>query len=39
MVEVGVARDAAGRWPHPARWHRARADLSPADVQRTTMPA
>ncbi|MEU9211338.1 hypothetical protein AB0D27_26240, partial [Streptomyces sp. NPDC048415] len=25
MVEVGVdvARDASGRWRHPARWHRA----------------
>ncbi|MDQ0904039.1 hypothetical protein QFZ22_000024 [Streptomyces canus] len=32
VVEVGVdvARDAAGRWRHPARWHRARRpDLSP----------
>ncbi|MFF2431606.1 hypothetical protein [Streptomyces mirabilis] len=28
-VGVGVARDAAGRWRHPARWHRARPDLSP----------
>ena len=34
VVEVGVdvARDAADRWRHPARWHRARPDLSPADV-------
>ncbi|WP_343239598.1 hypothetical protein [Streptomyces sp. SID9913] len=34
VVEVGVdvARDASGRWRHPARWHRARPDLSPADV-------
>ncbi|MFF4845562.1 ATP-dependent DNA ligase [Streptomyces collinus] len=34
VVEVGVdvARDSAGRWRHPARWHRARPDLSPADV-------
>ncbi|MET7457669.1 ATP-dependent DNA ligase [Streptomyces sp. NPDC005574] len=34
VVEVGVdvARDSAGRWRHPARWHRARADLSPADI-------
>ncbi|MYS96327.1 ATP-dependent DNA ligase [Streptomyces avermitilis] len=32
MVEVGVdvARDACGRWHHPARWHLARPDLSPA---------
>lgn len=36
VVEVGVdvARDASGRWRHPARWHRARPDLSPADVPR-----
>ncbi|WP_238431939.1 ATP-dependent DNA ligase [Streptomyces cavernae] len=34
VVEVGVdvARDSAGRWRHPARWHRARPDLSPADT-------
>ncbi|MFH8939472.1 ATP-dependent DNA ligase [Streptomyces griseosporeus] len=34
VVEVGVdvARDASGRWRHPARWHRARPDLTPADV-------
>lgn len=34
VVEVGVdvARDASGRWRHPARWHRARPDLSPSDV-------
>jgi ATP-dependent DNA ligase len=38
VVEVGVdvARDASGRWRHPARWHRARPDLSPADVPRLT---
>jgi hypothetical protein len=36
VVEVGVdvARDASGRWRHPARLHRARPDLSPADVPR-----
>ncbi|MET7920989.1 ATP-dependent DNA ligase [Streptomyces avermitilis] len=36
VVEVGVdvARDASGRWRHPARWHRARPDLSPADIPR-----
>ncbi|MFI7020976.1 hypothetical protein [Streptomyces sp. NPDC050164] len=28
-VAVDVARDASGRWRHPARWHRARPDLSP----------
>jgi hypothetical protein len=34
VVEVGVdvARDAFRRWRHPARWHRARPDLSPTDV-------
>lgn len=34
VLEVGVdvARDSAGRWRHPAPWHRARPDLSPADV-------
>jgi ATP-dependent DNA ligase len=34
VVEVGVdvARDASGRWRHPARLHRARPDLSSADV-------
>ncbi|WP_329235625.1 hypothetical protein [Streptomyces canus] len=37
-VSVDVARDAAGRWRHPARWHRARPDLSPADVPRRTSP-
>ncbi|MEU3620026.1 ATP-dependent DNA ligase [Streptomyces sp. NPDC006872] len=38
VVEVGVdvARDTSGRWRHPARWHRARPDLSPADVPRLT---
>ncbi|MFE1227202.1 ATP-dependent DNA ligase [Streptomyces sp. NPDC058759] len=40
VVEVGVdvARDASGRWRHPARWHRARSDLSPADVPHMTSP-
>ncbi|MEV7076600.1 hypothetical protein [Streptomyces sp. NPDC093990] len=34
VVEVGVdvARDAYGRWRHPARWYRARPDLTPVDV-------
>ncbi|MEU7337343.1 ATP-dependent DNA ligase [Streptomyces sp. NPDC007074] len=38
VVEVGadVARDAAGRWRHPARWHRLRTDLAPSDVPRAT---
>ncbi|WP_234388099.1 ATP-dependent DNA ligase [Streptomyces sp. 46] len=36
VVEVGVdvARDASGRWRHPARLHRARPDLSPSEVPR-----
>ncbi|MEU2271533.1 hypothetical protein ABZ568_34955 [Streptomyces olindensis] len=40
VVEVGVdvARDASGRWHHPARLHRARPDLSPGDVPRITAP-
>ncbi|MFH9016380.1 ATP-dependent DNA ligase [Streptomyces sp. NPDC017943] len=40
VVEVGVdvARDASGRWRHPARLHRARLDLSPGDVPRMTAP-
>ncbi|GAA2230343.1 hypothetical protein GCM10010104_24570 [Streptomyces indiaensis] len=40
VVEVGVyvARDASGRWQHTARWHRARPDLSPADVPRWSSP-
>ncbi|MGA5508941.1 ATP-dependent DNA ligase [Streptomyces umbrinus] len=39
-VEVGVdvAHDASGRWRHPARWHRARHDLSPTDVPRLSSP-
>ncbi|PJM95506.1 ATP-dependent DNA ligase [Streptomyces sp. CB01373] len=34
MVEVGVdvARDGAGRRRHPARRHRTRPDLTPADT-------
>ncbi|MEW2258267.1 ATP-dependent DNA ligase [Streptomyces sp. NPDC047869] len=40
VVEVGVdtARDAAGRWRHPARFHRLRPDLQPGDVERLTSP-
>ncbi|OQD56833.1 ATP-dependent DNA ligase [Streptomyces phaeoluteigriseus] len=37
-VRVDVARDASGRWRHPVRIHRARADLSPANVPRMTVP-
>ncbi|MFD6297227.1 ATP-dependent DNA ligase [Streptomyces sp. NPDC060235] len=33
-VGVDVARDSAGRWRHPVRWHRPRPDLSPTDVPR-----
>ncbi|MEV6939940.1 SDR family oxidoreductase, partial [Streptomyces sp. NPDC051132] len=29
------ARGASGRWGHPARWHRARPDPSPAGRRRT----
>ncbi|GHA44984.1 hypothetical protein GCM10010372_51180 [Streptomyces tauricus] len=34
VVEVGVdvARDASGRWRHPARRHRIRAELHPMHV-------
>ncbi|MFG2368848.1 hypothetical protein ACGFY3_45875 [Streptomyces mirabilis] len=40
VVDVGVdvARDASGRWRHPARWHRARPDLSPTDISHLTPP-
>jgi hypothetical protein len=40
VVEVGVdaTRDASGRRRHPARLHRARPDLSPADVAQLTSP-
>ncbi|MEU8952465.1 hypothetical protein [Streptomyces sp. NPDC048489] len=31
-VGVDIARDSAGRWRHPVRWHRPRPDLSPTDV-------
>lgn len=36
VVEVGVdvARDASGRWRHPARWHRIRAEMHPMQVRR-----
>ncbi|MFJ6390144.1 ATP-dependent DNA ligase [Streptomyces sp. NPDC091972] len=37
-VSVDVDRDASGRWRHPARWHRARPDLSPADASTVTPP-
>ncbi|MFD5271553.1 ATP-dependent DNA ligase [Streptomyces sp. NPDC058335] len=40
VLEVGVdvARDASGRWRHPARWHRARPDPSPAEMPGLTPP-
>ncbi|MFF4542459.1 hypothetical protein [Streptomyces aureus] len=40
VVEVvaDVARDASGRWRHPARWHRVRTDLSPTEIARTRRP-
>ncbi|WP_345666219.1 hypothetical protein [Streptomyces venetus] len=34
-VDVDVARDSAGRWRHPARPHRIRADV---DVQEMPVP-
>jgi hypothetical protein len=42
VVEVGVdiARDAAGRWRHPARLHRARPDLGvPKTVPKDAQPS
>ncbi|MFI8193896.1 ATP-dependent DNA ligase [Streptomyces sp. NPDC085946] len=38
VVEVDVVRDAPGRWRHPARWHRTRPDLSPANALWLTSP-
>ncbi|WP_256340472.1 ATP-dependent DNA ligase [Streptomyces sp. 2231.1] len=40
VVEVGVdvARDAGGRWRHPARFHRSRPDLRPENVERWSEP-
>ncbi|MDQ0935103.1 ATP-dependent DNA ligase [Streptomyces turgidiscabies] len=34
VAEVGadIARDSAGRWRHPARWHRARPDVDALEV-------
>ncbi|WP_314416190.1 ATP-dependent DNA ligase [Streptomyces sp. DSM 40484] len=37
-VAVDVARDASGRWRHPATWHRPRPDLFPADVPLMNAP-
>ncbi|MEV7346292.1 ATP-dependent DNA ligase [Streptomyces sp. NPDC093544] len=37
-VSVDVARDASSRWRYPARLHRARPDLSPADIPHLTSP-
>ncbi|WP_228121188.1 ATP-dependent DNA ligase [Streptomyces fagopyri] len=34
-VSADVARDPVGRWRHPARWHRARTDLTPNDIPRS----
>jgi hypothetical protein len=31
-VAIDVARDAAGRWRHPARVHRVRTDIGVAQV-------
>ncbi|MFF4398387.1 hypothetical protein [Streptomyces sp. NPDC001480] len=40
VVEVGVdvARDASGRWRHPARWHRFRAEMHPMQVPKFEEP-
>ncbi|GGV90691.1 ATP-dependent DNA ligase [Streptomyces massasporeus] len=40
VVEIGVdvARDAGGRWRHPARLHRPRTDLAPTDVPQMATP-
>jgi hypothetical protein len=40
VVEVGVdvARDASGRWRHPARWHRIRAEMHPMQVPKIGEP-
>ncbi|MFJ9831857.1 ATP-dependent DNA ligase [Streptomyces sp. NPDC101169] len=40
VIEVGVdiARDTAGRWRHPARFHRLRPDLQPDGVERLASP-
>ncbi|MEU9272313.1 hypothetical protein AB0E04_43975 [Streptomyces sp. NPDC048251] len=35
-VAVDVARDSAGRWRHPARWHQSRPDLTVVDVPHWT---
>ncbi|WP_245962161.1 ATP-dependent DNA ligase [Streptomyces ardesiacus] len=32
VVEGEVEVDAAARWRHPARLHRTRPDLTPADI-------
>ncbi|MFE5143625.1 hypothetical protein ACFRDV_39345 [Streptomyces fagopyri] len=37
-VSADVARDNAGRWQHPVRWHRGRTDLTPNDIPHTAMP-
>ncbi|MFF8479182.1 ATP-dependent DNA ligase [Streptomyces sp. NPDC015414] len=36
---VDTARDAAGRWRHPVRFHRLRPDLQPDGVERLAPPA
>lgn len=38
-IEVDTARDAIGRWRHPVRLHRPRADLQPADIPTGPAPA
>ncbi|POX63212.1 ATP-dependent DNA ligase [Streptomyces sp. Ru62] len=40
MVEVGfdVVHDATGRWRHPARWHRIRAEMHPMQEPKCAEP-
>ncbi|MFE9813200.1 hypothetical protein [Streptomyces sp. NPDC005548] len=37
-VGVDVARDSAGRWRHPVRWHRIRAEMHPMHVPKFGEP-
>ncbi|MEU0900285.1 ATP-dependent DNA ligase [Streptomyces massasporeus] len=40
MVEIAIAiaRDASGRWRHPAHLHHPHPDLSPNDIPSLTSP-
>ncbi|MFD5801559.1 hypothetical protein [Streptomyces sp. NPDC127020] len=37
-VDVDVARDGAGRWRHPVRLHRIRAEMHPMQVPKLREP-